>query len=112
MRQESGFRRDYAGRVYLQARDGSFYLLRTDAKLPGTVLMRAPDGRVFYMSFNDIQQVDLSDDFVVSGIFGAGAAWEEEMQPLQAKAKDGSMTDVRMKQENFEDMISIISAPD
>lgn len=100
--------RDYSGRVFLQGSSGKSYQLRTDAKVPGMVLLRDPSGMVFYITYNNIQQVDLSDDYVVSAIFG-NTDWEAGLQPVQALDKDGQLVTVQLDKIAFEDLVSIMS---
>lgn len=58
LRDEGGFRREYDGHVWVQARNGGWMEVRLDAKLPGTVLLRdEATGAVFYITNNNIQQV-------------------------------------------------------
>jgi hypothetical protein len=43
--------------VFLTSREGAKLELRLDARMPGTVLLRDPQGYVYFMTFNTIQQV-------------------------------------------------------
>ena len=52
-------------------------------------------------------QIDLTDDYVVTSIFGDGT-WERTIQKVQGKDDDGKMQDARMDQESFRDLISIM----
>jgi hypothetical protein len=42
---------------------------------------RSPEGRVFYLAFESLKQIDLSDDEVVGAI--ASSPWETGMQPVE-----------------------------
>lgn len=52
-------------------------------------------------------QVDLTDDYVVMALLGGGS-WEQNMTPLQTRGEDGSVQDVRLDQETFRDMVSLL----
>ena len=52
-------------------------------------------------------QIDLTDDYVVVSIFGDGT-WERTIQKVTVKDDGGSMTDARLDQEAFRDLISIM----
>ncbi len=57
LREESGFRREYDGHVWLRSTDGNWLEVRTDAKMPGTVLLRDKDGYVYFITYPGAQQV-------------------------------------------------------
>lgn len=57
LREESGFRREYDGHVWLRSMDGNWLEVRTDAKMPGTVLLRDKDGYVYFITYPGAQQV-------------------------------------------------------
>ena len=59
LRDEGGFRRGYDGHVSLLSRDGIPVEVRLDAKMPGTVLLRDQQGYVYFITFNNVQQVGL-----------------------------------------------------
>lgn len=67
LRDEGGFERSYDGHVFLISREGAKMELRLDARMPGTVLLRDPQGYVYFMTFNTIQQVRLGDTFCTDG---------------------------------------------
>lgn len=52
-------------------------------------------------------QIDLTDDYVVMALFGDGA-WEDTMQRLTAKDEAGNLVDVRLDQDAFRDIISVL----
>lgn len=52
-------------------------------------------------------QIDLTDDYVVMALFGDGV-WEDTMQRLTAKDEDGKLVDVKLDQEAFRDIISVL----
>lgn len=106
LRAEARFRRDYDGHLFVQAKDGSWFDVRLDAQIPGTLLLRDPDSFIYFMTLN-IQQIDLTDDYVVVSIFGDGT-WESILQKVQGKDDDGAMVDARMDQESFRDLVSIM----
>ncbi|KIZ00564.1 hypothetical protein MNEG_7396 [Monoraphidium neglectum] len=85
--------------------------VRLDAKVPGTVLLRDEgSGAVFYITNSNVQQFDLTDDYVVMALFGDGS-WEDDMQRLQAREEEGGggdLVDVVMDQESFRDLISVM----
>ena len=56
LRTEAKFRRDYDGHVFVQAQDGSYFEVRLDAQIPGTILLRDTDNFVYFITLN-IQQV-------------------------------------------------------
>eukprot|EP00775_Hariotina_reticulata_P011188 gene11188-11338_t len=107
LRDEAGFRRSYDGHVLLLSRDGDPVELRLDAKMPGTVLLRDQNGYVHFITFNNIQQIDLTDDYAVMALFGDGA-WEDTMQRLTARDDEGKLVDVVLDQEAFRDLISVL----
>eukprot|EP00955_Chlamydomonas_euryale_P045550 353182-Chlamydomonas_euryale.AAC.42 len=124
LRAEAKFRRDYDGhvfvqipvvaqvlkmectRAFVQAKDGSWFEARLDAQIPGTLLLRDPDNFVYFINLN-IQQIDLTDDYVVVSIFGDGS-WESTLQKVQGKDDNGVLIDARFDQEAFRDLISIM----
>lgn len=58
LRDEGGFRREYDGHVWVQARSGGWMEVRLDAKVPGTVLLRdEATGAVYFISNSNVQQV-------------------------------------------------------
>lgn len=75
--------------------------------MPGTVLLRDKGGGVHYITLNNIQQIDLTDDFVVMALFGDGA-WEDTMQRLTARDDTGALVDVVMDKDTFRDIISVM----
>eukprot|EP00882_Tetradesmus_deserticola_P014494 GHRQ01015414.1.p1 GENE.GHRQ01015414.1~~GHRQ01015414.1.p1 ORF type:complete len:159 (+),score=80.80 GHRQ01015414.1:68-478(+) len=107
LRDEAGFRRSYDGHVQLLTREGEPVELRLDAKVPGTVLMRDKDSYVYFITINNIQQIDLTDDYVVMALFGDGA-WQDSMQRLTAKDDAGKLVDVMLDQDSFRDLISVM----
>ncbi|KAI8463135.1 MAG: hypothetical protein J3K34DRAFT_527240 [Monoraphidium minutum] len=111
LRDEGGFRREYDGHVWVQTRAGTWMEVRLDAKIPGTVLLRDEgSGAVYYLTNNNVQQFDLTDDYVVMALFGDGA-WEDQIQRLQAREEEGGggrLVDVAMDQEAFRDLISVM----
>lgn len=54
-----------------------------------------------------VTQIDLTDDYVVMALFGDGA-WEDTMQRLTAKDEAGKLVDVRLDQDAFRDIISVL----
>lgn len=40
-----------------ELRSGNWWEVRTDAKLPGTLLLRDPSDNVYFITYNNIQQV-------------------------------------------------------
>lgn len=89
----------------MQARDGSWFEVKPDAKLPGTLLLRDPDG-FLYTKTVDVQQVDLSEDYVVAAVFGDGA-WETTLAKVQGKDEEGRLVDAVLDEDSFRDFISI-----
>lgn len=107
-REETRFKREYDGHVWLRSSSEDWFEIRLDAKVPGTVLLRHPSGQVHYVTFNNIQQIDLTDDYVVMALF-AGGSWEQNMQPLQARNDKGAVEEVKLDQETFRDLVSLMS---
>lgn len=106
-RLEFGFRRDYDGTVWLLSRaSGSAYQAKCDALIPGTLLLRDPNDFVYYISFNNVQQIDLSDDEAVSALVGDGL-WEANLQPVPGRNEDGALVDVKMDEQTFRELISL-----
>lgn len=106
-RLEFGFRRDYDGTVYLLSRGtGKWYQVKADALIPGTLLLRDPDNFVYFISFNNVQQIDLSDDEAISALVGDGA-WEGALQPVPGRDDVGNIADVVMDEETFRTIISL-----
>ena len=60
------FRRGPDGRVWLKSSRGDFYAVRLDMQVPGGLLFRSPNGEVFALQTEALQQIDLSSDQVVS----------------------------------------------
>ncbi len=56
LRRDAQFRRDYDGRVWVQSRAGEWWEVRLDAQVPGTLLLRDPQGFVHFITLN-LQQV-------------------------------------------------------
>ncbi|GLI60519.1 hypothetical protein VaNZ11_002525 [Volvox africanus] len=107
LRRELHFRRDYDGHVFVRDGRGAWWEVRLDAKLPGTMLLRDPQDGVFFITYNNIQQIDLTDDYVVGSLF-AGGDWESIAQRLQARDDMGALVDVKLGKEAFRDMISVM----
>ncbi|EFJ40786.1 hypothetical protein VOLCADRAFT_121683 [Volvox carteri f. nagariensis] len=107
LRRELHFRRDYDGHVFVRDGRGSWWEVRLDAKLPGTLLLRDPRDGVYFITYNNIQQIDLTDDYVVGSLF-AGGDWEAIAQRVQARDDAGALVDVKMPKDAFRDMISVM----
>ncbi|GLC43429.1 hypothetical protein PLESTB_001556400 [Pleodorina starrii] len=107
LRRELHFRRDYDGHVFVRDGRGSWWEVRLDAKLPGTLLLRDPQDGVFFVTYNNIQQIDLTDDYVVGSLF-AGGDWEVLVQRVQARDDNGTLIDLKLPKEAFRDMISVL----
>lgn len=107
-RLEAGFKREYDGHVWLRTREGQWVEIRLDAKVPGTVLFRDKQDYVWFITFNNIQQIDLTDDYVVIALFGDGS-WEDEKQPIQVTDDDGRLVHAQLDQDSFREMISVLS---
>ncbi|KAJ9524020.1 hypothetical protein QJQ45_022484, partial [Haematococcus lacustris] len=105
LRAEAHFRRDYDGHVWVQERAGEWAEVRQDAELAGTLLVRSASGRVSFFTMG-LQQIDLTDDFVVAAVFGDGS-WERVLQPLKAKDDNDQVVDVVLDQDSFRELISI-----
>mmetsp|Transcript_6776 Transcript_6776/g.18187 ORF Transcript_6776/g.18187 Transcript_6776/m.18187 type:complete len:154 (+) Transcript_6776:111-572(+) len=108
LRAEAQFRREYDGHVWVRARSGDWWEARLDAQVPGTVLLRNPEGYVYFLNLN-IQQIDLTDDYVMAAVFGDGS-WEANVQRVQAKDDaSGEPVDLQMPMDAFRDLISLMS---
>ncbi|KXZ55132.1 hypothetical protein GPECTOR_3g283 [Gonium pectorale] len=107
LRRELNFRRDYDGHVFVRDGSGRWWEVRLDAKLPGTLLLRDQDNAVYFITYNTIQQIDLTDDYVVGSLF-AGGDWTAVLQRVQARDEAGLLVDVRLDKEAFRDLISVM----
>jgi hypothetical protein len=82
------------------------------------VLLRdGATGAVYYLTYPNVSQVDLTDDYVAAALFGSGE-WEDQMQRLQAREREpgaapgdngGLLVDVTLDQEAFRDLISVLA---
>eukprot|EP00798_Chlamydomonas_sp_ICE-L_P018531 gene18534-25037_t len=106
LRREARFLRDLDGVVWVMDNNGGWSEVKLDAQVPGSVLLRDPDGFVYYMGVEQEQQVagsvllrdpagfvyymgveqeqqvDLTDDEVVAAVFGDGT-WQRSRTRLQ-----------------------------
>lgn len=57
LRRELHFRRDYDGHVFVRDASGQWWEVRLDAKLPGTMLLRDSNDNVYFITYNNVQQV-------------------------------------------------------
>jgi len=106
LRAEAQFRREYDGRVWVLTQSGEWWEVRSDPQVAGTLLMRDPQGYVHSITLG-LQQIDLTDDYVVVALFGDGS-WQQQAQRVQAKNDDGEIVDAQLTQEAFRDLISLI----
>jgi hypothetical protein len=74
--------------------------------VPGTALVRKADGGLYFLTLN-IQQIDMTDDYVVISIFGDGA-WESSIQRIVARDDGGIPTDVYLDLEAFWELETIM----
>jgi predicted DNA-binding ArsR family transcriptional regulator len=65
---------------------------------------------VWYLGYSKVQQVDLSDDIVVS--FIADDAWEEALQKVSQDDENGKEQVLELSREAFYSLPSLFMDPD
>lgn len=105
-----GFRRSVDGRVSLLSSTGDWFAVKADMQVPGYLLLRDPEGYLYYLppsGTGQIQQFDLSDDLMVAQLF-ANRAWEDVIEPLDAEQEDGKTSPLRMSESDFRHVLSLL----
>lgn len=100
-------RRTVDGRVQVKSAKGDWISVRLDMEVPGALLMRDPKGSIFAVQTDTLQQIDLSDDYVVLMMFSDGA-WEELMVPIQFTDDAGKMQQLKLDEREFRDVVGIL----
>ncbi|GAX76645.1 hypothetical protein CEUSTIGMA_g4091.t1 [Chlamydomonas eustigma] len=102
-RQKVGFRRSPDGRVMLKARDGQWFMIKNDMQSPGFILLRGEsDGHIYFLPADEsgrLMQIDLSDDAVVSQLFGSGA-WQDVIEEVKIE-EEGVVTPLVLPELDF-----------
>lgn len=107
LRRELHFRRDYDGHVFVRDASGQWWEVRLDAKLPGTMLLRDSNDNVYFITYNNVQQIDLTDDYVVGSLF-VGDDWKVMLQRVQVRDDGGAVVDLQLPKDAFRDLISVM----
>lgn len=102
------FRRGLDGRVWLKSSRGDFYAVRLDMQVPGGLLFRSPNGEVFALQTEALQQIDLSSDQVVILLFSEGD-WEKQMSPIELEDENGKAKTLKMSEADFRSVIGLIA---
>ncbi|MEW5302622.1 MAG: hypothetical protein WDW36_005388 [Sanguina aurantia] len=107
LREEAGFRRDFDGSLWLQAPSGTWYEAKLDAQVPGTVLLRNDqDSTISFISFS-MQQIDLTDDTLVTSVFG-DRNWPALLEQVPAKNDIDQLIGLALDRDGFQNLVSIL----
>ena len=72
------------------------------------ILLRDQETSLIHSYTLSLQQIDLTDDFVVVSIFGDGG-WERLIKRVQGRDDGGTLVDATMDSDTFRDLVSIMS---
>eukprot|EP00879_Flechtneria_rotunda_P005346 GHRR01005633.1.p1 GENE.GHRR01005633.1~~GHRR01005633.1.p1 ORF type:complete len:241 (+),score=116.03 GHRR01005633.1:253-975(+) len=110
-RRKSGILRAYDGHVAVKNKFTNAWTdLKCDMRAPGLLLLREPNGKVYFLGYGGVMQVDLSDDQVVAAI--AADDWENTLKPVQAVLEDGSTEVLELSREDFYQLVSLVVTED
>eukprot|EP00882_Tetradesmus_deserticola_P009733 GHRQ01010280.1.p2 GENE.GHRQ01010280.1~~GHRQ01010280.1.p2 ORF type:complete len:158 (+),score=87.46 GHRQ01010280.1:539-1012(+) len=104
-----GIRRDVSGRAQLLRRsDGTWMQCKLDMELRGTMLLRdTSDGSVHVLQTDKLEQIDLSDDYLLLTLFADGE-WEGQTQPIQLGDDDAALETLQVDEQQFKDFVGMI----
>lgn len=106
-RAKYNFRRAKDGRISVKAANGMWYAVRLDMEVPGVLLLRDTDGFIYAVQTDGLQQVDLSDDFVVLLMFAEGE-WEGQLAPIEMPDEQGKVVQLKLDEKQFRDVIGVL----
>ncbi|KAG1660999.1 hypothetical protein FOA52_007164 [Chlamydomonas sp. UWO 241] len=108
LRKRYKIRRSLDGRVQLLSSKGKWFSVRLDMEVPGAMLLREPDlGFVYAVQTEALQQIDLSDDYVLLLMF-ADSAWEEQMSPVSYSDENGKSKQLKLDEREFREVVGLL----
>lgn len=108
-RNKYGLKRITDGRLMLKSSKGEWYLCRLDMEVPGSMLLRDSKGNIFAIQTDQLQQVDLSDDYVALMMFADGE-WENQMSPIEYEDAGGKTLQLKMDESEFRQVVGLLKA--
>lgn len=108
LRLKYGIRRGDNGRVQLRRTDGSWMQVKLDMEMRGTILLRnTTDDTVWVLQTDRLEQVDLSDDYILFMLF-ADDAWEQQIAPIRIADENGEASMLEMGEQQFKDYVGLL----
>lgn len=107
VRNKYRLRRNVDGRVQLKSSRGEWWSVRLDMEVPGAILLRDPNGSIYAVQTETVQQVDLSDDYICLLMFADGG-WEKQMSPIEYAGEDGKTQQLKLDEKEFREVIGIL----
>uniref|UniRef100_A0A383VBG5 Uncharacterized protein n=1 Tax=Tetradesmus obliquus TaxID=3088 RepID=A0A383VBG5_TETOB len=102
-----GMRRDVNGRAQLRRSDGTWMQCKLDMEVAGTMLLRdTNDGSVHVLQTDKLEQIDLSDDYLLLTLFADGE-WQGQTQPIQLGDGD-KLEPLQVEEQQFKDFVGMI----
>ncbi|KAF6261645.1 hypothetical protein COO60DRAFT_743645 [Scenedesmus sp. NREL 46B-D3] len=101
-------RRDASGRAQLRRSDGTWMQCKLDMEVSGTMLLRdTNDSSVHVLQTDKLEQIDLSDDYLLLTLFADGE-WEGQTQPIQLAGDSGALEPLQVEEQQFKDFVGMI----
>lgn len=108
LRLKYGIRRGDDGRVQLRKADGTWMQLKLDMEVRGTMLLRnTVDDTIWVLQTERLEQVDLSDDYLMFFMFADGG-WEQQMLPIRIADENGESSTLEMGEQQFKDFVGLL----
>ncbi|KAF8065670.1 hypothetical protein HT031_003271 [Scenedesmus sp. PABB004] len=108
LRLKYGIRRGPDGRVSLRTRGGTWMQAKLDMEVKGTMLLRnCDDSSVHVLQTDKLEQIDLSDDYLLLMLFADGG-WEETTTPIQLSGEDGRPEALTVGEQQFKDFVGML----
>eukprot|EP00877_Chromochloris_zofingiensis_P008500 jgi/Chrzof1/3903/Cz13g12220.t1 len=107
LRSKYGIRRAVDGRVELRSKAGDWYQVRLDMEVPGALLFRDSQGRVYAIESDVLRQIDLSDDYVLLMLFANGQ-WESQIAPVEYE-EDGQVKQLTLTAPEFREFVGLLN---
>eukprot|EP00879_Flechtneria_rotunda_P007384 GHRR01007746.1.p1 GENE.GHRR01007746.1~~GHRR01007746.1.p1 ORF type:complete len:214 (+),score=66.25 GHRR01007746.1:390-1031(+) len=108
LRLKYGIRRGVDGRVQLKKSDGKWMQIKLDMELQGTMLLRdTTTDEIYVLQTDTLQQIDLSDDYLLMMLFSDGS-WQEDIQPIRLGDAEEGYEDLKLPEQQFKDLVGMI----